>query len=106
MTSNGKDVTPTVPPQIPENIGKFILDPFDHALASFERRALAQGVPVNKMIELLLNHLASVVAMVEPPGARQELIKGLVGSFSMMVKQHVDARHTTPGGIVHPSAGV
>jgi hypothetical protein len=54
------------------------------------------------MIEMLLNHLSSVTAMVEPAGAREELVKQLVSAFAPMVRKHVDARNTTPGGVILP----
>lgn len=83
-----------------------VLAPIDHGLAAACREALKRGVTTEKLIEMLLNHLASVVAMVEPAGAREGLIRGLVAAFAPMVKQHVDARLTSPGGIVDPRAGV
>lgn len=92
---------------IPSSVlAPLILGPLDYALAAGARRALECGAPTERLIELLLNHLASVVAMVEPAGAREGIIRSLVGSFAPMVKQHVDARLTSAGGIVHPKAGV
>jgi len=92
---------------IPSNLlAPMILGPLDYSLAAGCRRALELGAPTEKVVEFLLNHLASVVAMVEPAAYRAELLKGLVGSFAGMVKQHVDARLTTPGGIVRPEAGL
>lgn len=95
---------PAAPPQIPENVGKILLEPLNYAFAAGERRALEQGVPAHSMIEMLLNHLASVAAMIEPPGAREALIKQLVASIAPMIEKHVEARRTTPSGLVLPRA--
>lgn len=92
-----------VPPLgLPINLGKLVLEPWQHALAAGMRHALRVGVPVNNVIEMLLNHMASVVALVEPPGVRAALVKGLVESFPDMIRQHVDARQTTQGGVFIP----
>jgi hypothetical protein len=88
--------------ELPRNLGPLVLTTLDHALAAGEREALKVGVPAHNVIEMLLNHLASVVAMIEPAGARYEVIKGLVESFSTMVAKHVDRRYTTAGGVKLP----
>lgn len=100
---NGSDRDhPRIPPQIPENLGKTIFEPVGYGLAAAERRALELGVPVHTILETLLNHVASVAAMVEPPGAREKLIKDIVAAIPKMIAQHVQARHTTPGGVILP----
>ena len=91
--------------QVPANIGKAILDPLNHALAAGEREALKIGVPTHEVVEMLLNHLASVVAMIEPPQARALVVEGLVENFAVMVRKHVDATQRTPGGIIVPRNG-
>jgi hypothetical protein len=90
---------------LPPNLGVLLLEPLNHGLAAAERQALKMGVPAHDMINLLLNHLASVCAMIEPPQAREALIKDLVSSFSVMVRKHVEARFTTPGGLLLPGIG-
>jgi len=90
---------------IPQNVARLLLEPLNHGLAAAERQCLKQGVPAHEMINLLLNHLASVCAMVEPPQARELLVKDLVSSFSPMVRKHVEVRHTTPGGVLLPGIG-
>lgn len=89
-------------PRLPENIGKIILDPMQHGLAAYERQALKLGVPAHDVVEMLLNHLASVVAMIEPAGARAATVEGLVAGFSTMVQKHLDARKMTAGGVFVP----
>ena len=88
--------------QLPPNLGKALLEPLNHAIAAGEREALKIGVPSTDVIEMLLNHLASVVAMIEPAGARAATIEGLVAGFAPMVQKHVAARYMTPGGILTP----
>lgn len=92
------NITPVLPP----NLGKALLEPLNHAIAAGEREALKIGVPSTDVIEMLLNHLASVVAMIEPVGARAATIEGLVAGFAPMVQKHVQARYMTPGGILTP----
>ena len=101
---NGLDQEPgpTAESLLPKNLGPFVLEPLNHGLAAAERQALKQGVPAHDVIGMLLNHLCSVVAMVEPPQAREALIKDLVSSFAGMTKKHVEARHTSPGGVLLP----
>lgn len=89
-------------PKLPANLGKALLEPLNHAIAAGEREALKIGVPSTDVIEMLLNHLASVVAMIEPAGARAATIEGLVAGFAPMVQRHVQARYMTPGGILTP----
>lgn len=92
------------PPTISVTVGKILLEPLNHAIAAGEREALARGVPTHAVLEMLVNHLASVVAMVEPAGAREACLRDLVGSFAPLVRQHVERRYTTPGGVVLPKA--
>jgi len=92
-------------PRLPRNFHTLILEPLNHGLAAAERQALKQGVPAHDMINLLLNHMASVCAMVEPPQAREMLIKDLVASFGAMVRKHVEVRYTSPGGVFLPGIG-
>jgi len=84
------------------NIGRTLIEPLNHGLAAGCRKALELGVPAHTMVEMLLNHMASVVAMVEPPGAREGLMKDVVRQFSTMVNRHVEARHTTKSGLLMP----
>lgn len=86
------------------NVAKVLLEPQNHALAVWARKCFELGVPAHSMIEMFLNHMASICAQVEPPGAREELVKGLVKSFAPMVIQHHEAKYTTPGGILMPKA--
>ncbi len=87
---------------LPPNLGKIVLEPINHGLAAAERHALALGVPTHDVVEMLLNHLASVVAAIEPAGVRAATIEGLVENFSPMVRKHLEARQTTNGGIIIP----
>lgn len=87
---------------VTQTFGRSLLEPLNHAMAAGAREALKQGIPTESVIEMQLNHLASIVAMIEPPGAREAAIVDIVKSFAPMVRQHVTARHTTPGGIITP----
>lgn len=95
--------TSEVPEQLRGNLGKALLEPLNHALAAGERNALSMGVPAHDVVEMLLNHLASVVAMIEPPAVRSATIEGLVENFAVMVRKHVEVRSMTPGGILIPN---
>lgn len=88
--------------EFPGPVGKFLLEPLNHAMAAGTRQALKQGVQAHELLELHLNHLASVVAMIEPAGAREAALRQLVSDFAPMVKLHVDARYISPGGVHLP----
>lgn len=94
------DDKPEAPPRIGQPFARILLEPLNHGFATAERVALKHGVPAEAVIEMVLNHLCSLVAMVEPAGAREETLKSVVASFAPMVRQHYQARHTTPGGII------
>jgi hypothetical protein len=86
------------------NVAKILLEPINHALAVWARKSFELGLPAHSVIELYLNHMASVVAQIEPAGAREECTKQLVSGFAAMVGKHLDARMTTPGGVILPRA--
>lgn len=88
--------------EFPGPVGKFLLEPLNHAIAAGTRQALKQGVQAHELVEMHLNHLASVVAMIEPPAARELMLRKIVEDFAPMVGTHVNARYTTPGGIKLP----
>jgi hypothetical protein len=94
----------SLPPTEALTAWRILLEPVNHGFASAEREALKRGVPAHMMVELLLNHLASVVAMIEPAGAREATVTQLVKDFAPMVRRHVDARMTSPGGVILPRA--
>lgn len=75
------------------NLGVLILRPVEHALAAAEREALAIGVPTHDVIQMLMNHLASIVACVEPPGVRAELTKDIMTNLGGLIRQHVERRY-------------
>lgn len=92
--------TESAPPPPSINLGKAILEPIDHGIAAMERAALKAGVPVHIVIEMLLNHLASVTAAIEPAGVRAGTIADIQRGFPSLVVQHVTARKTTAGGVL------
>ena len=61
------DETPKTQGVPADALAPLILGPLDYALAAGTRRALELGAPTHRVVEFLLNHLASVAAMVEPP---------------------------------------
>lgn len=96
------DSAPVVPPVIPENLGRILLEPLNHGMAAAERKALELGVPAHDMLNMLMNHLTSILAMIEPPGAREEAIKDVVRSVAPMTQRHYELRHMSPGGVILP----
>jgi hypothetical protein len=83
-------------------LGKMVLDPWDHAMAAYERAALKSGVPVHLILEKLLNHMCSILAQIEPAGAREDAVKSIVASFAPLMRQHYELLNTTQGGIILP----
>lgn len=98
--------SPTSIPQVPDNIGRFALEPINHAFAAASRKALEIGVPTVQVLEMHLNILASVVAMIEPSQARAAALVDVVRALPDLVRQHVDRRFTTSGGIKLPGAPI
>lgn len=99
------DESPPLPPMT-EHIARTLLDPLNHGFAAGVRTAMTLGVPAERVIEMYLNHLGSVVAMIEPPGARELALTEIVSSFAPIVQKHLESRHRTPGGVWRPSAGI
>lgn len=99
-TPNGKDIPQSI------NLGRTMLEPLNHAMAAGTLHALKLGVPAHAVIEMQLNHLASVIAQLEPAGLRLTVIEDIVRQMSTMVRQHVDAKNRTPGGVLLPRAGL
>lgn len=79
----------------PQMISKLILDPINNGFAAALRDALKSGVPARDIIELTLNQMVSIVAMVEPKSVREALIMDVIGSINPLVVQHVEARMGT-----------
>ncbi len=90
--------------EVPQNLGPFLLDPLNHAIAAGTRKALDVGIPTHSIIEMHLNQLTSVIAMVHPVGARAECIQDVVKAIPVLVNKYVDKINTTPGGIKLPGA--
>jgi hypothetical protein len=93
-----------IPPKIPANLGKFVLDPLNHAIAAGEREALKIGVPTEEVLEMLLNHVASVIAMIEPAGVRAGALMDANHALPELVRKHVEARHLSSGGVFMPNS--
>jgi len=102
VTDEAKITEPNDAPRLEGAIAKVVLDPLNYGLAAGCRRALEVGVPSHMIIEFLLNHMCSVVAMIEPAGAREGLIQDLVRSIAPMVNKHVDSQRMSPGGVILP----
>lgn len=90
--------------EFPTDVGKVVIEPLNHALAAGIRQAVSMGTPTHSIVEMLLNHIASMAALVEPPGSREMLVKQIIGAVAPLVRKHVDARNTTPGGVILPRA--
>ncbi len=91
-----------VPPQIPANLGPFVLSPLNHAIAAGAREAFKLGVPVHNVLEMMVNQLASVIALVEPAGVRANALADVQRQLPDLMRQYVEAKHLTPGGIYMP----
>lgn len=88
--------------QVPDNIGRLALEPLNHAIAAGSRKALDLGIPVHQVLELSLNNLSSVIAMLEPAELRAEAMRDCIKAIPDLVRQHVDVRYTSPGGVLMP----
>jgi hypothetical protein len=84
------------------DLSKALLDPLNHAMAAGERQAIKMGVPGEMIIEMNMNHLCSVLALVEPVEVREFMIAKLCREMAGLVAQHAVAVRTTPGGVILP----
>lgn len=78
------------------------LTPVDHGIAAMERQLLAMGVPIRLLAQVLLNHSASIVSLIDPPEIRAQVMKELIGNYARMVETARTAAATTRGGIILP----
>lgn len=79
------------------------LSPVDFALAAAERQLLDLGIPIDVLVRFAMQHAASILALVEPPAVRAEMLKQHVSNFPTMVRNALLAQRTTGGGIIVPS---
>ncbi len=96
-----KETSQSQPP-LPPAAAKALVEILAHGLGAMERRCLEQGVPVQELISVLLNHVASLVAVVSPPGMRAIVAQDIIDSVPNLVREHVSARQRTPGGVFLP----
>ena len=78
------------------------MGPTEHALAAAERQLLESGVPIQAVIHMLMEHVVSLASYIEPPGVRAEIVKSLVADIAPGVRNAVEKRQTTKGGIIVP----
>ncbi len=91
-------------PKMPlPDINRTLIAPFNQAMAAGTREMLRLGITINAILEMQINHLASTVAQIEPPGARLAAIEDIVRQFSPLVRAHVDMKNTTAGGVIVPN---
>lgn len=91
---------------LPDSLQRMMLEPLNHGIAAASRKALERGISAERVLELHLNNLASTLAMVEPPQARANALKDVQKALPELLRQHVDARYTTPAGIKLPGVGL
>ena len=87
---------------LPPAAQAMLTDLISQGLGAQERRCLEAGVEVQQLIRVLLNHAASLAAVVAPPGMRAEVVAEMVASIPSLVRDHVGARTRTPGGVWLP----
>lgn len=81
-----------------------IVMPLAHGLSAGLRQCLAQGVSPVALIQVLLDQVVGIVALVEPAGVRAEMAKGIVDSIPGMIREAVAKTNTTPSGVIVPRA--
>ena len=87
---------------LPPGPSQMLVELVSLGLGAQERRCLEAGVPVEALIEMLLNHSASLAAIVEPPGMRAIVVQEIIDSIPTLVREHVAVRQRTPGGLWLP----
>ena len=85
---------------------EYAMTVFDHAVAAMERQLLAGGTPIDFLARVLMQHAASILALVEPATIRSEIMKALIGNFPAQVRAAQVAASTTRSGLVVPAGTV
>jgi len=91
-----------MPNLLPPQAIKLVMGPIEHGLAASERNLLESGVPIQAVIDMLMEHVVSLTSRIEPPGVRAEIVKQLVADIAPGVRRAVERRNTTPGGVILP----
>lgn len=92
----------TKPPEDSASVWRILAEPLTRAIAAGCLEALKRGVPAQTVLEIHLNQLTYTLAMIEPAGAREEAVKDIVRHIAPMTSRYVEARFTTPAGIITP----
>lgn len=74
----------------------------DHAVAAMERQLIAARVPAELLAKVMLQHSASIVALIEPPALRAQVMQRLIGNYPEAVRAATIAASKTPGGVILP----
>jgi hypothetical protein len=61
-------------------------------------------VPATDVINLLCEHIGKLLALIEPEQLRNSILGEIRRNLPAVVNRHVEARMTTPGGILIPDA--
>jgi len=88
----------------PRDLAQIALSPFDHGLGATERQLLAVGVPAEILMTVLLQHAASILALIEPAEIRAQMLRNVIGNFPVMVRTAQLAASKTAGGVILPRA--
>jgi hypothetical protein len=90
------------PPEDSASAWRILAEPLSRAIAAGCLEALKRGVPAQTILEIHLNQLTYTLAMIEPAGAREEAVKDIIRHIAPMTSRYVEARNTTPGGVILP----
>lgn len=66
----------------------------------------ANAGDVTGVINLLCEHIGRLLSLVEPLQARNSVLAEIRRNLPAVVERHVQARMTTPGGVIVPPAGL
>lgn len=103
MPEVNNNIPPQKPPAIdPETLGLAMLN------ASITQQiGLLLTVPVaaTDVMNLMCEHIGKLLALIEPEQLRNSILGEIRRNLPAVVNRHVEARMTTPGGILMPAAG-
>jgi hypothetical protein len=77
----------------------------DGAVGSAVGVCLGIGTPAEQIMNLLVEHLARVLALVEPEQVRNAVLGEIRRNLPGVLHRHVEARMKTPGGVLLPGVG-
>ena len=86
-----------------ENLLNYAISPFDHGVAAMERQLIRLGIPLEMLARAMMQHAASICALIEPAALRAEVMQKLIRNFPAQVQVAKVEASKTQGGVIVPN---